>query len=97
VPDLHALKQPTSLEYWKAMISFGKPHTLMPGFALAQGGPLSDEQIASLAAYLNRTISHNFLQPPLTNAAVVPRSLIGSGIYNREEIPVTTTAKPGHF
>ena len=68
VPDLHALKQPTNLEYWKAMISFGKPHTMMPGFSLAQGGPLSDEQITSLAAYLNRTISHNFFPAPMTNA-----------------------------
>jgi mono/diheme cytochrome c family protein len=70
VPDLHAMKQPTSLEYWKAMISFGKPHTMMPGFARAQGGPLSDEQITSLAEYLNRTISHNFLSTPMTNAAL---------------------------
>jgi mono/diheme cytochrome c family protein len=84
VPDLHALKQPTNLAYWKAMISFGKPHTMMPGFALAQGGPLSDEQITSLSSYLNRTISHNFLPASLTNASVVPRSLLGSGIYNRE-------------
>jgi mono/diheme cytochrome c family protein len=82
VPDLHAMKQPANLEYWKAMITFGKPHTMMPGFARAQGGPLSDEQIASLSAYLNRTISHNFLPTPMTNAAIVPRSLIGSGIYN---------------
>lgn len=85
VPDLHAMKQPTNLEYWKAMIIFGKPHTMMPAFARAQGGPLSDEQITSLAAYLNRTISHNFSPAPMTNAAIVPRSLIGSGIYNREE------------
>jgi mono/diheme cytochrome c family protein len=84
VPDLHALKHPTSLEYWKAMITFGKPHTMMPGFAAAQGGPLSDEQIASLASYLNRTISHNFLPATMTNATAVPRSLIGSGIYNLE-------------
>jgi mono/diheme cytochrome c family protein len=84
VPDLHALKQPTNLEYWKAMITSGKPHTMMPGFAAAQGGPLSDEQITSLAAYLNRTISHNFLPTPMTNAAIMPRSLLGSGIYNRE-------------
>jgi len=93
VPDLHALKQPTNLDYWKTMISFGKPHTMMPGFALAQGGPLSDEQITSLAAYLNRTISHNFLPTSMTNAAVVPRSLIGSGIYNREPEPSATVAR----
>jgi mono/diheme cytochrome c family protein len=88
VPDLHAMKQPANLEYWKAMITFGKPHTMMPGFALARGGPLSDEQITSLAAYLNRTISHNFLPAPMTNAAAAPRSLIGSGIYNRDPSPI---------
>jgi mono/diheme cytochrome c family protein len=76
VPDLHALKHPTSLDYWKAMITFGKPHSMMPGFAIAQGGPLNDEQITSLAQYLNRTISHNFVVvPPMTNAAAAPTPL----------------------
>lgn len=60
VPDLHALKIPTDRDYWKTMISFGKPHTMMPGFAKSQGGPLSDEQIASLSAYLDHAISHHF-------------------------------------
>ena len=75
VPDLHALKQPTNLEYWKAIITSGKPHTMMPGFAAAQGGPLSDEQITSLAAYLNRAISQNFLPTPMTNAAAAAPAL----------------------
>src|ERR1700677_1845847 len=60
VPDLHALKNPTDFDYWKALIAHGKPHTMMPGFSQAEGGPLSDEQITSLATYLNRAISHNF-------------------------------------
>jgi mono/diheme cytochrome c family protein len=72
VPDLHALKQPTNLEYWKTMISFGKPHTMMPGFAINQGGPLSDEQIASLAGYLDRAISHHFSEAPMTKTAATP-------------------------
>jgi len=58
VPDLHALKQPTSLEYWKSIITFGKAHTMMPGFAISQGGPLTDQQVASLAGYLDHVISH---------------------------------------
>jgi mono/diheme cytochrome c family protein len=82
VPDLHALKLPTNLAYWQAMITFGKPQTMMPGFARSQGGPLSDEQITSLASYLNRMISHNFLPAAMTNAAIAPRSLTRSGIYN---------------
>lgn len=84
VPDLHALKTPANLEYWRAMITLGKPHTMMPAFAHAQGGPLTDEQIASLAAYLDRMISHHFLPATMTNAAIAPRSLIGSGIYNND-------------
>jgi mono/diheme cytochrome c family protein len=71
VPDLHALKQVTDLDYWKAIIRIGKPHSLMPGFGLVQGGPLTEEQINSLAAYLNRTISHHFTST-MTNAAAAP-------------------------
>ncbi len=71
VPDLHALKHETDLDYWKAIITLGKPHTMMPGFALAQGGPLSEAQIASLATYLNHTISHH-LTSTVTSAVVAP-------------------------
>jgi mono/diheme cytochrome c family protein len=53
VPDLHNLKDPTSEEFWRAWITSGKAGTLMPAFATAQGGPLDDMQIASLASYLN--------------------------------------------
>jgi mono/diheme cytochrome c family protein len=64
VPDLHALKHPANLDFWTTVISLGKPHTMMPGFAARAGGPLDDAQVASLAAYLDRTMS-----PPATNAA----------------------------
>lgn len=56
VPDLHQLKVATSFSYWKQIIAHGKPHTLMPGFAASEGGPLNDEQVHSLAEYLNRSI-----------------------------------------
>jgi mono/diheme cytochrome c family protein len=56
VPDLHALKVPTNIEFWQTWISHGKPGTLMPAFATAEGGPLTDMQIASLANYLAATI-----------------------------------------
>jgi mono/diheme cytochrome c family protein len=56
VPDLHQLKDPTSEEFWRTWITSGKAGTLMPAFATAQGGPLNDMQIASLAVYLNATI-----------------------------------------
>jgi mono/diheme cytochrome c family protein len=68
VPDLHALRQPTDFDYWKTFIASGKPHTMMPAFAQAQGGPLSDAQVASLASYLNHTISHS-LSPVVSNTA----------------------------
>lgn len=52
VQDLHQLKVPPNAEYWKFFIVNGKPGTLMPAFAQAQGGPLSDAQVASLVEYL---------------------------------------------
>ena len=56
VPDLHNLKTPTSPEFWRTWIAHGKAGSLMPAFSTAEGGPLSDMQIASLAAYLNNWI-----------------------------------------
>jgi mono/diheme cytochrome c family protein len=56
VPDLRTLKQPVNLDYWKQIIVYGKTNSLMPGFADAQGGPLSDLQVSSLAAWLNQSM-----------------------------------------
>jgi len=56
VPDLRALAQATNRAYWKAVISLGKPHTLMPGFAEAEGGPLSEGQVESLTEFLEATM-----------------------------------------
>jgi cytochrome c553 len=53
VPDLRNLQIPTNQEFWRTWITYGKAGSLMPAFATSQGGPLSDMQIASLAAYLN--------------------------------------------
>jgi mono/diheme cytochrome c family protein len=53
VPDLSKLNVPTNREFWRTWITYGKPGTLMPAFATSQGGPLTDMQIGSLAAYLN--------------------------------------------
>lgn len=54
VPDLHQLKVTPNADYWRFFIVNGKPATLMPAFAQAQGGPLSDVQINSLVDYLVR-------------------------------------------
>jgi len=56
VPDLHNLKTQTNDEFWRTWIAYGKPASLMPAFATSEGGPLTDMQIASLAAYLNVAI-----------------------------------------
>ena len=53
VPDLHHLPVPTDENFWRTWISYGRPGSLMPGFAKTENGPLTDAQIASLAAYLN--------------------------------------------
>lgn len=55
VPDLHALKVQTSFAYWKSIINNGKPDSLMPGFAITQGGPLDDDQVHSLIEYMGRS------------------------------------------
>ncbi len=53
VPDLRALKNATGSAYWAQWITNGKPGSLMPAFAKAQGGPLDEEQVQSLAEFLD--------------------------------------------
>jgi mono/diheme cytochrome c family protein len=64
VPDLHALKTPTNNQFWQVWIAHGKPGSLMPAFSIAEGGPLTDIQIASLAAYLDSAIPSHVAPPP---------------------------------
>jgi cytochrome c553 len=52
VPDLKTLKVHPTRDYWNQWITNGKVGSLMPAFAQEQGGPLSKEQIDSLADYL---------------------------------------------
>jgi mono/diheme cytochrome c family protein len=56
VSDLHNIKTPTNVDFWQTWTAHGKAGSLMPAFSTADGGPLSDMQIASLAGYLNATI-----------------------------------------
>jgi mono/diheme cytochrome c family protein len=63
VPDLHGLKPAADLDYWKTIIARGKPHTMMPGFARAEGGPLTEMQVSSLAAYLDKTLGRGAPAP----------------------------------
>jgi mono/diheme cytochrome c family protein len=52
VPDLRNLNHSTDRIYWKVWTTQGKANSLMPAFARAEGGPLTDDQINSLADYL---------------------------------------------
>jgi mono/diheme cytochrome c family protein len=52
VSDLRNLPNDTNADYWKLMITLGKEGTLMPAFAQAHSGPLSDPQITTLVGYL---------------------------------------------
>lgn len=56
VPDLHSISESTDQELWRKWAAYGKPHSLMPAFAATEGGPLTDMQILTLAAYLNAAI-----------------------------------------
>ena len=63
VPNLHELKVPTNEQFWRIWIAHGKPGSLMPAFSTTDGGPLSDLQIASLAAYLNVAMPSHVAPP----------------------------------
>lgn len=77
VPDLKNLAHATDREHWIRWITFGRHGSLMPAFAQSEGGPLTDEQVDSLADYLTKTISQRrmaqgagaptrtFVPPPL--------------------------------
>ena len=64
VPDLHALMVPTNDDFWRTWIAHGKPGTFMPAFSTADGGPLSDMQIASVAEYLDYAIQSKVPRTP---------------------------------
>jgi mono/diheme cytochrome c family protein len=79
VPDLHALKNATNAEYWKAWIEFGKEGSLMPAFAQRHGGPLSDQQIASLVDYLVKAIPSKVSAAVSTPATTTASAAASSG------------------
>jgi mono/diheme cytochrome c family protein len=55
VPDLHNIKTPTNVDFWQTWIAHGRAGSLMPAFSTADGGSLSDMQIALLVQYLAAT------------------------------------------
>jgi len=66
VPDLHQIKTATNADFWQTWTAHGKAGSLMPAFCTADGGPLSDMQIATLVQYLSATFpSQPEAQPPV--------------------------------
>jgi mono/diheme cytochrome c family protein len=62
VPNLRALNKPVDAEYWRNWIGKGKAGTLMPAWAVSEGGPLNNDQIESLVQYLTGPFK---TQPPV--------------------------------
>lgn len=56
VPDLRTLPSPTGRAFWRQAVAHGKPGSLMPAFALSEGGPLTEREIDSLVDYLQSII-----------------------------------------
>ncbi|MEO5959024.1 MAG: c-type cytochrome, partial [Opitutaceae bacterium] len=57
VPDLLVAKEPRDAAYWMKWIAEGGGEkTLMPAFAQKHGGPLSEEQVASLVKFALREL-----------------------------------------
>lgn len=54
VPDLAQIPRAKDAAYWHGIIVHGKPGTIMPAFAVAEGGILDPGQVDSLVEYLVR-------------------------------------------
>lgn len=63
VPLLADAKIPRDEAYWREIVHRGRPGTLMPAFAQAEGGPLDPAQCESLVVYL-RTVFGATSAPP---------------------------------
>jgi mono/diheme cytochrome c family protein len=79
VPDLKAIAavKTTGFDYWREWAKEGgRGASMMPAFGQEHGGPLTDAQINSIAAYLNRTLSMKPAAPAVpavTNAALLKK------------------------
>lgn len=73
VPELSGLPQGQNPKYWSEWIAHGREGSLMPAFARASGGPLSDEQIQSLTSFLVERHQAGLKHPPPGSAPALPR------------------------
>ena len=79
VPDLKAVAttKQTNFDYWREWIKDGgKTGSTMPAFGMEHGGPLTEAQINSVAAYLAATYSKPSVPTAhaVTNASLIKRS-----------------------
>jgi mono/diheme cytochrome c family protein len=81
VPDLHNLPHPTFYGYWKFVIAEGKPKSLMPAFSAEHGGPLTEDQIDSLAKILTQAFP-SMATPMPTNAPAIKTGAIAPAPAN---------------
>ncbi len=70
VPGLRGRPGTFQREYWTQWIRQGKEGSLMPAFDHRKGGPLTDEQVESLADYLAGEFAKE--KPEILPAAAVP-------------------------
>jgi hypothetical protein len=84
VSDLRALPLHPDREYWLKWITLGRPGSLMPSFAQAEGGPLNDDQIDSLVGFL---LSNDFQRKPHLPATTYRRFRAPFGQGDNEERP----------
>lgn len=75
VPDLRALNHATDLNYWKIWIAEGRAGTMMPAFSTKEGGPLTDEQIDSLAEFMLKSFPPNPKPVAIKSAGLTPPGL----------------------
>jgi mono/diheme cytochrome c family protein len=79
VPDLKAIAavKQTNFDYWREWIKDGgRTGSMMPAFGAEHGGPLTEAQINSVAAYLTAVYSRHAPHPvpAVTNAALIKRT-----------------------
>ena len=70
VPDLKATRHPNTRKYWRQWTARSRAGTLMPGFELAEGGPLTGAQVDSLVDYLMAHYRYEPAAEPAESSAI---------------------------
>ena len=83
VTDLRVPREPRDLAYWQKWITEGKTGTMMPAFAAAHGGPLTQEQVDSLTVYLYANFPKN-VDPKKTATKIVSQPVSPSPVLQKK-------------